>query len=226
MGWEALRKKQQLDFLVPYDEMTCWRQLLWAGYDKNTKVGCTRSFSLFSKRLWSTPFALKFLIGVFPLEVKWKPEISPSALSTPSFIFFSHSFQSSSLSTFNYFHFEKDAEWRTQDISFCNDLKVVWGEGIWGQLCHLDFLLHTRIHDSVHSNDPVHNCKCYCNDGADEVRHERCLSKSLFSFLPCSLAFLAKYSYRLSRASVSFSSGTFVFHLSWLSIFRFLRHLP
>ena len=102
MGWEALRRKQQLDFLVPYDEMTCWRQLLWAGYDKNTKVGCTRSFSLFSKRLWSTPFALKFLIGVFPLEVKWKPEISPSALSTPSFIFFSHSFQSSSLSTFNY----------------------------------------------------------------------------------------------------------------------------
>ena len=223
MGWEALRKKQQLDFLVPYDEMTCWRQLLWAGYDKNTKVGCTRSFSLFSKRLWSTPFALKFLIGVFPLEVKWKPEISPSALSTPSFIFFSHSFQSSSLSTFNYFHFDKDAEWRTQDISFCNDLKVVWGEGIWGQLCHLDFLLHTRIHDSVHSNDPVDNCKSNCNDGADEVRHERCLSKSLFSFFALLLGIPSKILISSESSECQFFFWNFCVSFELIEYFSFLE---
>ena len=85
-----------------------------------------------------------------------------------------------------------DAEKRTQDISFCNDLKVIWCEGIFLHFCHLDLLLHTRIHDIVYSNDPVDNCKCFCNDGADEVRHERCLSESLFSFLALLLSIPSK----------------------------------
>ena len=45
----------------------------------------------FSKRLCSAPFVLKFFVGLFPLEIKWKPEICSSALS---FIYVSHSFQS------------------------------------------------------------------------------------------------------------------------------------
>ena len=47
----------------------------------------------------------------------------------------------------------------------------------------LNFLLHSWIHDIVHANDPIDNRKRDCNNGADEVRHDRCSSKFSFSFL-------------------------------------------
>ena len=73
------------------DVIMCWRQLLKAGYNKNTKVGCTGfpPLRFFWKRLWSAKFVLQLLVGLSSWEVNQRFSLQHFLL--PCLIYVAHS---------------------------------------------------------------------------------------------------------------------------------------